>query len=426
MINSHSLYEEAKQYIPAGVNSPVRSFKGVNSEPLFIKQGQGAYLTDEDNHRYIDYVCSWGPLILGHAHPIVVNAISQAASYGTSFGAPTAIEVQLAKKVCELMPNIELVRMVNSGTEATLSAIRLARGFTKRDKIIKFTGCYHGHCDALLVKAGSGNLTFGVPDSAGIPNSVTSDTLSLEFNNIQQLRMAFTRYGQEIAAVIVEPVAGNMNCVLPEIEFLTTMRELCSRNDSVLIFDEVITGFRVGLGGAQEHYGIKPDLTTLGKIIGGGLPVGAFGGKREIMQMLSPLGPVYQAGTLSGNPLAMAAGLVTLNAISQPGFYQILNERTQQLTQGLLERAYAHHIEMQCNQIGSMFGMYFTPAPKIRSFDDVMSSDAEKYKKFFHLMLAEKIYFAPSAYEVAFLSQAHQQTEIETTLKAADKVFAKL
>ena len=426
MSKSHDLFIQAQQRIPGGVNSPVRAFRGVGGDPLFFKRGAGAYLISEDDTRYIDYVGSWGPMIVGHAHPAVVKAVQTAAADGLGFGAPTAIETRMAETVCALMTSLEMVRMVSSGTEATMSAIRLARGYTGRDKILKFEGCYHGHSDSLLVKAGSGALTLGVPTSPGVPAALAALTLTLDYNDIEQVRAAFAAYGHEIACVIVEPVAGNMNCVPPQPGFLEGLRELCDAYQSVLIFDEVMTGFRVALGGAQTLYGVTPDLTTFGKVIGGGLPVGAFGGARKIMEHIAPLGPVYQAGTLSGNPVAMAAGLATLEIISAPGFFAQINSMTQRLTDGLLERATSAGVALRVNRVGAMFGVFFTDQPQVTSYADVMRCDIERFKRFFHGMLNEGIYLAPSAFEAGFVSAAHTAVEIDATLAAAQCVFATL
>jgi len=426
MSRSHDLFQQAQQHIPGGVNSPVRAFRGVGGEPLFFKRGEGAYIISEDNARYIDYVGSWGPMIAGHAHPAVVKAVQDAAALGLGFGAPTAIETRMAEKVCALMPSLEMVRMVSSGTEATMSAIRLARGYTGRDKILKFEGCYHGHSDSLLVKAGSGALTLGVPTSPGVPAALAELTLTVSFNDIDQVHAAFSEYGNEIACVIVEPVAGNMNCVPPAPGFLEGLRALCDEYQSVLIFDEVMTGFRVALGGAQALYGVMPDLTTFGKVIGGGLPVGAFGGEREIMERIAPLGPVYQAGTLSGNPVAMAAGLATLDIISQQDFFPRLTAMTQRLTDGLQERAAAAGIPFTTNRVGGMFGLFFTDKPHVQSYTDVMSCDVERFKRFFHGMLDHGVYLAPSAFEAGFVSGAHSAADIDATLDAATRVFASL
>src|SRR3990167_9192017 len=423
MNHSRQLFNLAQQYIPGGVNSPVRAFTGVEGEPLFIKSGHGAYLVDVDGQEYIDYVCSWGPLIVGHAHPYVIAKVSEALQKGFSFGAPTEVEIQLAQKICELMPSIEMIRFVNSGTEAAMSAIRLARGYTKRNKIIKFSGCYHGHADSLLVAAGSGSLTLGVPNSAGVPDSVAQHTLVARYNHLEDVAALFTQYGEDIAGIIIEPVAGNMNCVLPIPGFLQSLRELCDHYGSLLIFDEVITGFRVGLGGAQAYYNIKPDITVLGKIIGGGFPVGAFGGRADIMCVLAPLGPVYQAGTLSGNPVAMAAGLATLELISQSHFYSQLTAQTLKLVDGLKSRAQQCDIPFYMHSIGGLFGLFFTKAQQIISEVDVKHGDLSLFKRFFHSMLANGIYLAPSAFEAGFVSSVHQNDAIEKTLQAADKVF---
>jgi glutamate-1-semialdehyde 2,1-aminomutase len=418
-----SLYQEACKYIPGGVNSPVRAFRSVGGEPIFFKQAAGARVTAADGRRYIDYVGSWGPMILGHAHPRVIEAVQRTAADGLSFGAPTELETALARRVIELMPSIELVRFVSSGTEATMSAIRLARGFTGRDTIVKFEGCYHGHSDSLLIKAGSGALTLGVPTSPGVPKALAAHTVTLDFNDAHQVREAFRRIGGEIACVIVEPVAGNMNCVPPAAGFLQTLREECDRAGAVLIFDEVMTGFRVAQGGAQALYGVRPDLTTLGKIIGGGMPVGAFGGRRDIMERLAPLGPVYQAGTLSGNPVAMAAGLATLELIATPGFHQRLGSTTDLLMQRLAAAAAAADIPMATNHVCGMFGFFFTSEPKVDRFAKVMACDVGRFRRFFHAMLAEGVYFAPSAFEAGFLSAAHSAADIDATVAAAERVF---
>ena len=426
MSRNQELFAAACRHIPGGVNSPVRAFKGVGGTPIFFKKGQGAYLWDADDKPYIDYVGSWGPMILGHAHPDIVKAVQEAAVDGLSFGAPTEAEINMADRVCELMPSMDMVRMVSSGTEATMSAIRLARGYTKRDKLLKFEGCYHGHADSLLVKAGSGLLTLGVPTSLGVPADLAQHTLTLPYNNIDALQQLFAQLGHEIACVIVEPVAGNMNCVPPSREFLQTMRDLCSQYGAVLIFDEVMTGFRVALGGAQALYNIKPDLTCLGKVIGAGLPVGAFGGKREIMECIAPLGGVYQAGTLSGNPLAMRAGLAMLALISQAGFYEQLAANLSKLLAGLKQRADAANIPFTTTQVGGMFGLFFTSKKDISSYDDVMACDVERFRRFFHLMLEEGVYLAPSAFEAGFISSAHSEADIQATLDAAERVFARL
>jgi glutamate-1-semialdehyde 2,1-aminomutase len=427
MSQSDSLFEQAKTYIPGGVNSPVRAFNGVGGNPIFFTKGEGAYLFDADDKQYIDYVASWGPMILGHANQDVVDAVKATLENGLGFGAPTEIETTLAKKVCELVPSIELVRMVSSGTEATMSAIRLARGYTGRDKIVKFEGCYHGHSDSLLVKAGSGALTLGVPTSPGVPASLAEHTLTLEYNNINQVREVLSEVGDEVACIIVEPVAGNMNCIPPVDGFLQGLREVCNEHGVVLIFDEVMTGFRVALGGAQDYYNVTPDLTTLGKVIGGGLPVGAFGGKREIMEFIAPLGPVYQAGTLSGNPMSMSAGLAMLKALSSDkNFYQNLNAKVQKLTNGILAKAKANNIGMTANVVGGMFGLFFTDADAVTNFNETSHCDVERFKKFYHLMLDEGIYMAPSAYEAGFVSSAHTDEDIQNTIDAAGRVFAKL
>ena len=426
MTDSEKLFARAVEVIPGGVNSPVRAFNGVGGTPPFIARAEGACLFDVDGNRYIDYVGSWGPMITGHAHPEIVAAVTETARQGLSFGAPCALEVELAERICETMENIDLVRMTCSGTEATMSAIRLARGFTGRDKIVKFEGCYHGHGDSLLVKAGSGALTLGVPSSPGVPAALADHTVTLEYNNGEQVRQAFAEIGEQIACVIVEPVAGNMNCVPPAAGFLEALRECCDQAGSVLIFDEVMTGFRVGLGGAQQLYGIAPDLTTLGKVIGGGMPVGAFGGKREIMNYIAPLGPVYQAGTLSGNPVAMAAGVKILEIISRPGFFEQLTERTTQLVEGLLSAAESHGVAMRANQVGAMFGLFFTEQPAVTCFSEVSACDVERFKRFFHGMLSRGVNFAPSAYEAGFVSAAHTAQDIEQTIAAASATFADL
>lgn len=426
MTQASDLFLEAKKFIPGGVNSPVRSFSGVGGTPVYFDHAQGAYVYDSENKRYIDYVGSWGPMILGHAHPQVIDAVKQSAEKGLSFGAPTEIETRMAEKVCQLLPSVEMVRMVSSGTEATMSAIRLARGFTGRDKIVKFEGCYHGHSDALLVKAGSGALTFGVPSSPGVPASVAADTITLTYNDSDGVRALFAELGEQIACIIVEPVAGNMNCIPPAVGFLETLREVCDRQGSVLIFDEVMTGFRVDLHGAQGLYGVKPDLTTLGKIIGGGMPVGAFGGSREIMQHLAPLGPVYQAGTLSGNPVAMAAGLKTLELISAPDFHDQLTRQTAQLLAGLQHSADQAGIAFTTNQVGGMFGLFFSEEKIISRFTQVMQCNQDRFKRFFHGMLEQGVYLAPSAFEAGFVSAAHTDADIQATINAASAVFKTL
>ena len=424
MSQSSQLFDQAQQHIPGGVNSPVRAFTGVGGTPRFIEKAKGAYTYDADGQRYIDYVGSWGPMILGHAHPDVIQAVKDAADNGLSFGAPTAIETQMANKVCELVPSMDMVRMVSSGTEATMSAVRLARGYTGRDTIIKFEGCYHGHGDSFLIKAGSGMLTLGEPTSPGVPKALAEHTLTLEFNNADMLKQTFAELGDSIACVIVEPIAGNMNCIPPAPGFLETLRELCTSSASVLIFDEVMTGFRVALGGAQAYYDIQPDLTTLGKIIGGGMPVGAFGGKREIMQELAPLGAVYQAGTLSGNPIAMAAGLKTLELISQEGFYEKLTNNTTTLLSGLQAAADAANIPFTTNQVGAMFGLFFTNEEQIQNFAQVSAGNIPRFNEFFHAMLQEGIYLAPSAYEAGFVSAAHNEQDIQQTIDAAARIFS--
>lgn len=426
MSRSHELFKLAQQHIPGGVNSPVRAFRGVGGDPIFFKCGEGPFLHDEDNKQYIDYVGSWGPMILGHAHPKVIAAVQEASANGLGFGAPTHIEIEMADKICELMPSIEMVRMVSSGTEATMSAIRLARGYTGRDKIVKFEGCYHGHSDSLLVKAGSGALTLGVPTSPGVPLALAEHTVTLNYNDLDQVRETFAHLGGQIACIIVEPVAGNMNCVPPLLGFLEGLRSICDDYGSVLIFDEVMTGFRVALGGAQQLYNVTPDLTTLGKIIGGGLPVGAFGGKREIMEKIAPLGPVYQAGTLSGNPVAMAAGLATLKEIAQPGFFTDLDERTAQLTRGLTTRARAFDIPLATNHVGGMFGLFFTEEKVVKDYYQVTNCNVERFKLFFHGMLEQGVYLAPSAFEAGFVSAAHGEREIKNTLISAEQVFSQL
>ncbi|MGH8477857.1 MAG: glutamate-1-semialdehyde 2,1-aminomutase [Methylococcales bacterium] len=424
--DSVHLFETANRFIPGGVNSPVRAFKGVGGTPVFIDSAEGAFIVASDGKRYIDYVGSWGPMILGHAHAEVLEAVHHAVNKGLSFGAPTEIETRMAEKLCSLVPSLDLVRMVNSGTEATMSAIRLARGFTGRERIVKFKGCYHGHSDSLLVKAGSGALMLGIPSSPGVPKALAEQTLTLKYNDSDSVESVFSEIGAEIACMIVEPVAGNMNCVAPSAGFLETLRDCCTRSGSLLIFDEVMTGFRVARGGAQELYGITPDLTTLGKIIGGGLPVGAFGGKREIMQQIAPLGPVYQAGTLSGNPVAMAAGLKTLELLSVPGFYEALNETARSLTSGLLERARAAGIPLVCNRVGGMFGIFFTQAESVSDLEGVMNCNQERFRKFFHALLDQGVYIAPSTYESGFVSAAHGPEIIERTLDAAERAFVAL
>ena len=424
--HADQLFDMAKHVIPGGVNSPVRSFSGVGGTPVFVDHAAGAYIYDADGRGYVDYVGSWGPMILGHAHPEVIDCVKKAAEKGLSFGAPTEIETQMAQRVCDLMPSIELVRMVSSGTEATMSAIRLAKGYTHRAKIVKFEGCYHGHSDALLVKAGSGALTFGVPSSSGVTEAVARDTLTLPYNDSQAVHDLFKHIGDQIACIIVEPVAGNMNCIPPVDGFLETLRSVCDQYGSVLIFDEVMTGFRVALGGAQALFHVKPDLTTLGKVIGGGMPVGAFGGSRKIMECIAPLGSVYQAGTLSGNPVAMAAGLKTLELISAPDFYENLTAKTEKFALAMQERAKEAGIALSVNYVGGMFGLFFSSEAKISRFSQVMQCDTELFKRFFHAMLEEGVYLAPSAFEAGFVSAAHTEEDLAQTLEAASRVFKSL
>ncbi|MBV9189515.1 MAG: glutamate-1-semialdehyde 2,1-aminomutase [Betaproteobacteria bacterium] len=419
------LFERAQKVIPGGVNSPVRAFRAVGGTPRFFERALGPHLWDADGKRYIDYVGSWGPMIVGHTHPAVVAAVQAAAARALSYGAPTAEETQLAERLCELVPSLERVRLVSSGTEATMTAIRLARGFTGRKLIVKFEGCYHGHADALLVKAGSGALTFGNPSSAGVPEETAAHTVVLNYNDTPQVREVFSRQGKDIAGVIVEPVAGNMNLVLPAAGFLEALREECTRHGAVLILDEVMTGFRVALGGAQARYKIKPDVTTLGKVIGGGLPLGALGGRRDIMEKLAPLGPVYQAGTLSGNPIAVAAGLATLQLMVQPRLLDRIEATTKALVEGLASEANKRGVTFSSQSIGSMFGLYFREAPP-KSFAEVMQCDRERFNKFFHAMLERGVYLAPSAYEAGFVSAAHGDAEIEATLAAAREAFGRL
>lgn len=420
---NQKLFQRSQECIPGGVNSPVRAFKSVGGTPVFFKRGKGAYVWDVDNKSYIDYVGSWGPLILGHAHPEVIEAVQNKIKDGLTFGAPTEAELEIAELLCKLVPSIEQVRLVSSGTEATMSAIRLARGYTGRNRIIKFEGCYHGHDDALLVKAGSGALTLGCPSSAGVPAEVTNSTTVLNYNDLEELEQIFSKAGREVAAVIVEPVAGNMNFVTPNPKFLPALRELCTKYGSVLIFDEVMTGFRVGLGCAQGVYNIRPDLTTLGKVIGGGMPMAAFGGKREIMQCLAPVGSVYQAGTLSGNPIAVSAGIATLQMVQTPGFYEKLTSSTQQLVNGLADIAKKYEIPFCAQSLGGMFGLYFRgDIPS--SYAEVMECDVESFNRFFHSMLQEGVYFAPSSFEAGFVSSAHSDMVIRNTLQAAEKIFS--
>ncbi len=426
MTTSAQLFEEAREFIPGGVNSPVRAFGSVGGTPVFIEHAEGAYLFDAEGRRYVDYVGSWGPMILGHAHPAVIEAVKTAAERGLSYGAPTAIETALARRVCELVPSIEKVRFVSSGTEATMSAIRLARGFTGRDKIVKFEGCYHGHSDSLLVKAGSGALTLGVPTSPGVPASVAEHTITLAFNDLDQVREAFGSVGSQVACIIVEPVAGNMNMIPPAEGFLEGLREVCDEYGSLLIFDEVMTGFRVALGGAQSVYGIRPDLTTLGKVIGGGMPVGAFGGRHEVMDHIAPTGPVYQAGTLSGNPVAMSAGLRTLELIGQPGFFDRLGDATRRLTGGLQVAADSAGVPFTTNALGGMFGFFFSEESPVRFYHQVTACDAGRFKAFFHGMLEAGVYLAPSAFEAGFVSIAHSGEDIDHTIRAAAEVLGSL
>jgi glutamate-1-semialdehyde 2,1-aminomutase len=426
MNQSDHLFEQAKHIIPGGVNSPVRAFAGVGGTPIFIKRAQGPYLYDADEKEYIDYVGSWGPMILGHNHEGIRKAVIEAAHSGLSFGAPTSQETLLAELVQQMIPSMEMMRMVNSGTEATMSAIRLARGFTGRDKLIKFEGCYHGHADCLLVQAGSGALTLGEPSSSGVPADFVKHTLTCTFNDIDSVARMLASYPQEIAAIIVEPVAGNMNCILPKPGFLEDLRSLCTQYGTVLIFDEVMTGFRVALGGAQAHYRITPDLTTLGKIIGGGMPVGAFGGRRDIMEWLAPLGPVYQAGTLSGNPIAMAAGYACLSALNHPHQANQLAQTTQRLACGMKHLADKHHIPLAVHHIGGMFGFFFTPQSEINNLADVERCDINRFKRFFHLMLEQGVYLAPSAFEAGFVSLAHHASIIDTTLRKVEQAFIQL
>lgn len=426
MSHSQELFSRAQRVIAGGVNSPVRAFKGVGGTPLFFRRGEGAYLIDADERRYIDYVGSWGPMIVGHAHPKVIAAVKESADRGLGFGAPTEIETAMAETLCKHLPSIERVRMVSSGTEAVMSAVRLARGFTHRDKILKFEGCYHGHADSLLIKAGSGALTLGVPSSPGVPAALAQHTLTVAYNALEQVHEVFAELGEDIAAVIVEPVAGNMNCVLPAPGFLQGLRALCDHYESLLIFDEVMSGFRVALSGAQGYFNVRPDVTTLGKVIGGGLPVGAFGGRAEIMDQLAPNGPIYQAGTLSGNPVAMAAGLATLEILSQPGFFDALGATTADLVRQLRRCAAEAGVPLTTNHLGGMFGIFFTEDTAVTSLAAVMRADQERFKRFFRGMLESGVYLAPSAFEAGFVSSAHGPAEIAATIEAARKVFAAL
>ena len=420
---SNKAFLESKKLFPGGVNSPVRAFKNVNSLPVFIKKGDGAYIYDIDDNKYIDYIGSWGPMILGHANKTVLNSIAKAIKNSTSFGAPTLLETTMAKKIKKNFPSIEKMRMTSSGTEATMSAIRLARGYTKRDKIIKFEGCYHGHVDSLLVNAGSGAATFGVPSSPGIPNDLTKHTISLEYNNSSQVEACFKKYNKQIACVIVEPIAGNMNCVIPDKSFLRKIRTLCNKNNSILIFDEVMTGFRVAKGGAQQFFDVQPDITTLGKIVGGGLPVGIFGGKKKYMNQLMPDGPIYHAGTLSGNPVAMAAGITTIDLICKKNFHINLEKKTKKLMVGLKNAANKYNIDLQINYSGGMFGFFFTKKKKVKNFEDVSNCNQILFERFFKLMLKKGIYFAPSSYEAGFLSIKHSAKDIDYTINCAENVF---
>ena len=426
MTKSEALFERAQTHIPGGVNSPVRAFKAVGGTPRFMERSDGAYIFDADGNKYIDYVLSWGPMIMGHNHQRVRDAVVKTAQDGLSFGCPTEIEIELAERLCSLVPSLEQVRMTSSGTEATMSAIRLARGPTGRDKIIKFEGCYHGHSDSLLVKAGSGALTFGTPSSPGVPEGTVEHTINLPYNDIEAVTQYFKNSGDEVACVIVEPVAGNMNLVAPIPGFLETLRELCTQHGAVLIFDEVMTGFRVSLGGAQGYFNIDPDLTCLGKVVGGGMPVGAFGGKREIMEMISPLGPVYQAGTLSGNPVAMVAGLTTLKLIQEPGFYEGISEKVNYLLSGLADIAAKHDIPLATNSQGSMFGFFFSEEATVTNYAQVMACHDERFKSFFAQMVAAGVYLAPASYECAFMSSAHTTADLDFTLEQADKIMGQL
>ncbi len=426
MTGSKDLFIQAQKHIPGGVNSPVRAFKGVGGDPVFIDHAAGAYIFDPNGTRYIDYVGSWGPMILGHSHPDVIKAVQAVIGKGLSFGAPTESETTMADLVCKLVPSMDMVRMVSSGTEATMSAIRLARGYTGRDKIIKFEGCYHGHSDSLLVKAGSGALTLGEPSSPGVPASLAEHTITLDFNDLDQVKNSLAEIGDQVACIIVEPVAGNMNCIPPVPGFLEGLRAACDEHKVVLIFDEVMTGFRVALGGVQGLYNVKPDLTTLGKVIGGGMPVGAFGGKREIMEKIAPLGPVYQAGTLSGNPVAMSAGIKTLELISKPDFFEELTKKTKRLVDGLLDQAKNAGVPLTANQVGGMFGIFFTDANQVTNFAQSTACNQIQFKAFFHAMLARGVYLAPSAFEAGFVSAAHSDGDIETTITAAGEAFKEI
>jgi glutamate-1-semialdehyde 2,1-aminomutase len=426
MTKSEILFERAQKTIPGGVNSPVRAFKAVGGTPRFIERTDGPYMWDVDGNRYIDYIQSGGPMVLGHNNPVIRQAVIAASEFGLSYGAPTAAEVEMAELVSSIVPSMEMVRMVNSGTEATMSAIRLARGYTSRNKILKFEGCYHGHADSLLVKAGSGALTMGVPSSPGVPDDFAKHTLTVEFNNIDSVKQAFAEHGDDIACIIVEPVAGNMNCIPPVDGFLEGLREICDHHGSVLIFDEVMTGFRVSRGGAQERFNVIPDLTCLGKVIGGGMPVGAFGGKRKILTHIAPTGPIYQAGTLSGNPVAMAAGLAAIKQIAVDGFYDSIFENTRNLAEGFRDLAHKHGVPMSINVAGSMFGIFFTDVEKVTNYQQAISCNTKQFNQFYHAMLANGVYLAPASYEAGFVSKAHTSDIVEDTLKAADKAFAQI
>ncbi|MAJ80796.1 MAG: glutamate-1-semialdehyde-2,1-aminomutase [Porticoccaceae bacterium] len=423
---SQKLFEDAKKHIPGGVNSPVRAFKAVGGTPVFFHSAKGAYIYDEDGRRFIDFVLSWGPMILGHGNPIVLDAIRTQLERATTFGAPTALEINLAEYICGLLPGIDMIRMVNSGTEATMSAVRLARGFTGRDKIIKFEGCYHGHSDSLLVKAGSGALTLGIPSSPGVPKCIANQTITLTYNDINQVQQVMEQIGSEVAAIIVEPVVGNMNCVPPIRGFLSALRECCSSTGALLIFDEVMTGFRINPIGAIGEYGIQPDIICLGKVIGGGLPVGAFGGSRKIMEQIAPVGPIYQAGTLAGNPVAMASGLATLKLISEPNFFKPVSTLTTRLVKGIVDRARDAKVPLTSNHVGTMWGIFFSHEREITNYKQVMRCDTKRFAKFFHGMLAEGIYLAPASFEAGFMSSAHSVQDIEFTLDAAERVLNKL
>lgn len=426
MSDSASLFKQACEHIPGGVNSPVRAFRGVGGDPIFMSAAKGSRMTDVSGQSYIDYIGSWGPMIAGHSHPRVIEAVVQAVQSGLSFGTPTEVEISMADRLCQMVPDLDQVRMVNSGTEACMSAVRLARGATGRDRIIKFTGCYHGHADAFLVKAGSGALTLGVPNSPGVPSCYADLTLSLEYNNLEQVAQVMGDVGESVAAIIVEPVAGNMNCIPPDEGFLEGLRALCDQFGSLLIFDEVMTGFRIAAGGAQERFGVRADLVTYGKIIGGGMPVGAFGGRRDIMQQIAPTGPVYQAGTLSGNPVAMAAGLATLELISAEGFYESLEAKSIALTDGLQSAADDAGIALTTNRVGAMFGLFFSTASRVHRYDQVVACNDDQFRQFFHAMLSRGVYLAPSSYEAGFLSQAHSMDDIRLTIEAASAAFAEL